>query len=87
MSAQGWRFSIRTWEAPYNADGSRGILWSAPSGSDPVKIAEAIAKVCVFQSDTLLCLTDLAAQKRYEVLIKVLRTVSYVAQAAVEKKP
>jgi hypothetical protein len=86
MSAQGWLFSIRTWEAPYNADGSRGIMWSATSGSDPAKIAEDIAGACVFQSDTLLCLTDLAAGKRYEVLVKVVRTVSYVAQAPAEKK-
>ena len=81
----GWIFSIRTWEAPYNADGTRGIMWSAPSGSDPAKIAADIAASRVFQSDTLVCLTDVAAGKRYEVLVKVVRTVSYVAQAPQEK--
>ena len=86
MSAQGWLFSIKTWEAPYNADGSRGILWSAPSGSDPAKVAGDIAGKYVFQSDTLLCLTDLAADKRYEVVVQVVRTVSYVVGQAVEKK-
>jgi hypothetical protein len=82
----GWLFSIGSWNAPYNADGSRGVLWSAPSGSDPAKIAEDIATSRALQSDALLCLTDLTTQKRYEVFVKVVRTVSYAAQSPKEKK-
>lgn len=81
-----WIFSIRTWEAPYNADGSRGLAWFAPSGSDPAQVAQDIASSRGLQSDTLLCLTDVTAGKRYEVLVKVVRTVSYVAQAPEEKQ-
>lgn len=80
-----WIFSIGTWEAPYNADGSRGVIWFAPSGSDPAKVAQDIASSRVLQSDALLCLTDVVAGKRFEVLVKVVRTMSYAAQSPQEK--
>jgi len=84
-----WIFSIGTWKAPVNADGSTGVLWSttpvSDSDRDPAKVAGDIAKHCAIQTDdALLCLTELATGRRYEVLIKARRVISYSVERCEE---
>jgi hypothetical protein len=79
---QGWIFSIGTWDAPWNDDGSRGILWNKSESSDPSQVAEDIAREHALQSDALFCLKELATGKRYEVLVKPQRVINYVTASS-----
>ncbi len=76
-----WIFSIGTWNVPTNADGSRGVSWRTTPATnldlDPAKVAEDIAKDRVFQQDTLLCLTEVATGKRYEVVVKATHVIHH----------
>jgi len=83
---QGWLFSIGSWESPYNADGSRGVLWSESSSTDPSRVAEDIARDRALQSDALICLTELATGRRHEVLVKAVRAINYGAAGSREIK-
>jgi len=40
-------------------------------------VAEDIAKDRVFQQDTLLCLTEVATGKRYEVVVKATHVIHH----------
>jgi hypothetical protein len=87
-----WIFSIGTFKAPVNADGSTGVRWKMPEASNsdsnsdygPAKVAEDIAKHRGIQTDTLFCLTELATGKRYEVRVTATRVISYSVSSCEE---
>jgi hypothetical protein len=83
-----WLFSIGGWNVASNADGSRGTLWQTKPMTnldlDPAKVAEDIARDRVIQADTLLCLTEIATGRRYEVSIKAAHVITHNAIRCVE---
>jgi len=81
LKTHDWVFSVGTWNAQPNADGSRGVVWrTTPSSTldlDPVKVAVDIAKDRVFQQDTLVCLTEIQTGRRYEIVVKATHAITH----------
>jgi hypothetical protein len=77
-----WRYSVGGWNIE-SSENFQTIPFSSVDFS-PETVAIAIAEDLLLQEDTLICLTEAATGKRYEIMVAAHRVIEYTCRTVSE---